>query len=86
MSATDPRDIEKLVERIRPLLSGRSPQTQGAALADLLAMWLAGHIVQGNPAATDELREELLEAHTAVVRKLIPVNSHAIHGDLRRFS
>ncbi len=79
-------DIETLVERIRPLLAGRSPETQGAALADLVAIWLAGHIVQGNPAATDELREEMLEAHTAVVRELIPINSHAIHGDLRRFS
>jgi hypothetical protein len=84
MSAADA--AEKLVQSIRPLLAGRSPQTQGAALADLLAIWLAGHVVEGNPAETDTLRDELLEAHIEAVRRLIPINSRQIHGDPRRFS
>ena len=84
MSAADA--VEKLVESIRPLLAGRSPHTQSAALADLLAIWLASHIIHGNPAATDKLREELLEAHIEVVRELIPINALQIHGDPRRFS
>lgn len=66
--------VERLVEAIRPLLAGKAPPVQGAALADLLAVWLAGHMVPGEPAETQLLRDELLDAHISIVRKLIPVN------------
>ena len=83
MSATEAelRAAQKLVQRIRPLLAHRPSQTQGAVLADLLAIWLAGHIVQGDPAETAKLREDMLATHLEFVRLLIPVNSRAIHGD-----
>lgn len=73
-------EVGQIVERVRPSLAGRSPEVQGAVLADLLAMWLAGHIVKDDPAGTDALREELLEMHLRTVRKLIPVNAATIHG------
>lgn len=60
-------------DAIRPMLAGRDPSVQGAAMADLLAMWLAGHA----PA----LREELLDEHLKVVRELIVVNEHLMFGD-----
>jgi hypothetical protein len=57
----------ELSERIKPLLAGHPPAVQGAALADLLATLIGGHL--GPP----ELREALLNVHIESVRKLIPV-------------
>lgn len=56
-----------LVEEIRPLLGGYHPATQGSALADLLAIWLAGH--------PPEYRKLLLKMHIEMVRELIPENA-----------
>lgn len=73
-------DVEAIVRRARPALAGHPGPNQGAALADLLATWLAGHIIPGDPAETDALREDLLTRHIAAVRDLIPVNAAMIHG------
>ena len=62
----DPREIETLAATIRPLLGGHDPTIQGAALADLLALFIAGH----HP----KLRDGVLETTVELVRKLIPVN------------
>jgi hypothetical protein len=48
---------------IQPLLAGHPPEIQGAVLADLLSLWIAGH----HPA----LREEALEQHIKAVRELV---------------
>ena len=64
------REVEAVVEAIRPLLAGRTPEVQGAVLADLLAIFLAGH----HP----ELREKLLAMHIDGVRNLIAPNEKAI--------
>jgi hypothetical protein len=69
----DLNDVTRLVETIRPLLAGKGAPIQGAVLADLLAIWLAGHIMTDD-AATAELREELLANHIAMVRRLIGPN------------
>lgn len=71
------RDAQGLVEEIRPLLAGYPSPTVGAALADLLAIWLAGHFA-GGAAENAALREELLAMHLKVVRKLIPVNEREL--------
>jgi hypothetical protein len=70
MSRTDPRRVGPIVDAIRPLLAGKDPAIQGAVLADLLAIFLAGH----HP----ELREDILELHIDAVRELIPVNEAAL--------
>jgi hypothetical protein len=75
MAETDIIDIGNLVERIKPLLAGRPSKIQGAALADLLAIWLAGHVIAGDAEATHELRAKLLEMHVDKVLDLIPVNA-----------
>jgi hypothetical protein len=67
--------VRELVERMRPILAGHHPAAQGAALADMLAMWLAGHEAS--------LREPLLNAHVVAVRRLVPVNVEAM-GVFRR--
>jgi hypothetical protein len=59
------KQTEVLVELIKPVLGGKPPAVQGVVLADLMAMWLAGHV----PSA----EEELIAAHLTAVRKLVPL-------------
>ena len=66
MSATKPEDLAPIVDKIRPLLAGKPPELQGAVLADLVAMFIAGH--------APPLRDEIFEMHVDLVRELIPVN------------
>jgi hypothetical protein len=70
----DAREATRLVKAIMPLLKGRASEVQGAALADLLAIWLAGHINADDPENSDAVREVILEFHLEAVRSLIPVN------------
>jgi hypothetical protein len=69
--------VARIVEAIRPLLAGKPPPVQGAALADLLAIWLAGHFAD-TTGDTTRLRETLLKEHVKAVRALIPENEKAI--------
>jgi hypothetical protein len=78
MSDTRTREIAAIVDRVRPLLAGHSPEIQGAALADLLAIWLAGHHVAGDEDATRTMRAELLAMHCGAVRNLTTVNAKII--------
>jgi hypothetical protein len=55
------------------LLKGKHQLVQGAALADALATFIAGHIVLDDPEETKKFREQLLTLHIAAVRQLIPV-------------
>jgi hypothetical protein len=72
-----PREVAALVERIRPILAGHSPEIQGGALADCLAIWLAGHVAADKD-ATDVLRNQILFQHVAAVQQLIPINARII--------
>jgi hypothetical protein len=75
-------EVERLVEQIRPvlfpLLAGHPPEIQGAVLADLTAIWLAGHVQRDDPELTAKLREALLDLHITAVRELLPINAKAI--------
>lgn len=66
--STRAEETLQIAERIKPLLAGHPPEIQGAVLAELTSLWLAG--VQGAP----ELREALLTMHIGMVRKLTPIN------------
>jgi hypothetical protein len=62
-------------------LRGRDPQVQGAILADLVATWLAGHMMrppERDDAAINALREAMLADWLDTVRRLIPVNEKLI--------
>jgi hypothetical protein len=74
-NGTKATQVFRLVERIRPLLAGNSPDVQGAALAELLAIWLAGHWIPLSSTDTNELRESLLVTHLCLVRNLMSVNA-----------
>jgi hypothetical protein len=67
-------DVECLVAKINPLFARRRPELIGGALADLLATWLAGHVMPGDREGTEKMRERLLKVHVRAVRKLVPTN------------
>ena len=69
------REVSLAVEQIKPLLAGRTTAIQGAILADMLAIWLAGHHVDGDEDATRSLRAELLSLHLTAVRALTTINA-----------
>ena len=62
--------VTEIVNAARPAFAGHNPGNQGAALGDLVAIWLAGY--------PPDLREPLLELHIEMVRRLIPVNARAM--------
>lgn len=70
-----------LVEKIKPLLEGEPRGVQGAALADLLAIYLAGHVFIGDAEKTAAMRAEMLRAHVASVRQLTLVNHKILFGE-----
>lgn len=56
---------DAIVEAIKPLLAGQHPGVQGIVLADLTAIWLAGH--------APETFEALLATHMKGIRDLVPL-------------
>lgn len=62
----------EIVERIKPLMAGHSPQIQGAVLAELLSMWLAGH--------PKEMHDTLLEMHLEHMKPLLALNIRILRG------
>ena len=70
--------IEKIGRAIWPAVSsalgGQPTPIQGAALADLTARWLAGHVIRGDPVETAALRETLLDLQLRTIRELIPLH------------
>lgn len=62
-AGVDLGEVERLVDKIGPILAGKFPAVQGYTLAELLALWLLGHDA--------DLREELLKHHIETVRALI---------------
>jgi hypothetical protein len=63
--------IETLVRQLARLLTGQPSARTGAALADLTAIWIKGHVVPDDPPATDRGREELLAFQVETIRKLL---------------
>lgn len=66
--------VSKMISReLEPMLAGRPSNVQGAVLADLLSIWLAGH---WPPAA----REVLLADFVKLVRNLVPETEKQLFG------
>ncbi len=68
-------NVLALANRIKPILANHRPEVQGAVLAELLSIWLAGHLIPGDEKETQAFREELLTTHCAMVRELTKVNA-----------
>jgi len=68
------REVIETVERIKPLLAGKFPPVQGAALATLTAMWITAHReLDASEAEQRELWQHLLRMHWDKVQELIDV-------------
>lgn len=78
MTSENARVVQELTARIRPMLGGYPPEIQSAVLADLLALWLAGHHVPGDRVQTNAARSELLANHWRLVHDLLPINATEI--------
>jgi hypothetical protein len=74
-----------LVQECSRHFAGKPSDVQGAALADLLALWLAGHVIVGNPRATERLRRKMLDMHLKTMWDLVPINyAHRVEPQLRQ--
>jgi len=80
MTVTD--DVKPLTNACMAVLDGAPREISGAVLADLLAMWLAGHVIIGDAEATSKLRARLLMQHVGAVLALTEVNAHIIGASL----
>lgn len=63
---------EELVAQIRPILAGNDPRAQGAALAELVATFIASH--------APPLRADALNLLDEAVGELIPVIEKQLFG------
>ena len=71
-------EVMTLAAAVGAVLAGHPAPRQSAALADCLAVWLAGHHVPGDEDATRSLRAELLAMHCSLVRNLVTENARQI--------
>jgi len=60
-------EIEAILEQIRPLLAGLGSVLQGAVLAELVSMWLAGHLIE-------EQRRQVEASFRDHYQNLVPIN------------
>jgi hypothetical protein len=72
-------EIDELVERICPILAGKTPQVQSAVLADLLSRWTLGMQVPGDFEATSKCQSEYLAAHMELVMDLVSFQALDMH-------
>jgi hypothetical protein len=71
---------DALLDRISPILAGQPAEVQGAVIADLAAMWLAGHRDARGRAAGDRFRDRLLHLHAEHVRDLARMYLEDVDG------
>jgi hypothetical protein len=74
------RDADEMTERAEavaracfPLLARHGSEVQGAALGELVAIHIAGHVVPGDPEQTEAYRAKLLEEFFKLVKDLVPI-------------
>jgi hypothetical protein len=68
-------ELELIAERvmhIRQLMQGLAPEIQGAIIADLLAIFLAGH--RSMDGRDEALRKQVLKDIVGTAKKLVPIN------------
>ena len=71
----------QLADSIKPLLANQESEMAGAALAELVALWAAGHVVFGDASETERLRQTLLDDWVSTVRERTARNAKRIGTD-----
>jgi hypothetical protein len=74
----------ELAQSIHPMLAGQPAPIIAAALADLVSLMIAGHYVDGSAVQTRKLREELLDEHVKVVKRMIPLQEALLKSRIER--
>ncbi len=75
-----PERIVALSKKIAEVFEGEHSLVIGGVLADLTAIWLAGHSDERGAAETKRVREHMLKVQTKMVRRLIGPNEDIIEG------
>lgn len=65
------KEVVELVSAISRLLAERAPEVQSVVLAELLATWVLGFYIPGNPKATKEVQAKYLAQHIELVNDLV---------------
>jgi hypothetical protein len=78
MTAFYSGEVRPIVESIAPLLVGKDPLIVGAALSDLVAMWIASHRIIDDSGAEREMHRQLWLKHCELVESLIPLNQQLL--------
>jgi hypothetical protein len=78
-----------MVELVSKIFAGQPAEAVGAALGDLVATFIAGHVIlddnrQIKRSETEKVREVMLEQHVELVKDLIPENEREILKRLRK--
>lgn len=68
--------VMRLSSYIKPMLAGLGPEVQGALLANLVSLWLAGH--------RPDLREDTLARWLETMKDLIAPSEDEIFGGTHR--
>jgi hypothetical protein len=68
----------RIAEQCYPFLAGEPSMVQGAALGELVAKHIAGHVIPNNREATAKLRAEMLAMFVNLVESLIPLEDEAV--------
>lgn len=66
------KDVQRLVKQIMPILRGKGPDVQGAVLADLASLWVAGH--------APVIRDDVMKMHFQAIRDLVPESEKQLFG------
>jgi hypothetical protein len=66
-------DAETLARQCYPIFAGHPAPVQGAALVELVARHLAGHVLLGDPNKTKQLRADILKEFVRTVEALVPI-------------
>jgi hypothetical protein len=66
------RLVDKMTGRMKDMLAGFPPEVQGAMLADLTAIWLAGHAPQ--------IRRHVYQMHADMIWPLVEANEKIMFG------
>ena len=67
------KEIDKIVDAIRPLLSGQKPEVIGSALSEVTAMFVAG--------CEPKAREAVIGLFLLSVEKFVPVFDKMLYGE-----
>lgn len=76
-----PDEAMRLADSIKPILANQESEIAGAALAELVSVWAAAHVVFGDAHETERLRHALLNDWVSAMRDLTARNAKVIGTD-----